>query len=172
MGADGTLATIFLFKYHESVYLLAGPPYSRPGSSLWYLRGWLSSKQWHWCWWLSLAPEAAVWASEALRHRPGQQHESCHMHACDTRLPGVCAEICSCQTYLEFPCAAEGESWKRCPWHSPQTPAVPWDPAPVTWLSLELPWVWQPQDSAFGHNQSKSLFFYVLSLKGKIYPDS
>lgn len=57
------------------------PPCSRPGSSLWYLQGWLSSKLWRWCWWLSPAPAAAVSASGALRHTPGSFMP--HIRTCD-----------------------------------------------------------------------------------------
>lgn len=75
---------VFQFKHRpKRVYLLVVPPYNRPGSSLWHRRDWLSSKQWRWCWWLSLAPEAATWDSEALRHTHQETRTSCHMHRYD-----------------------------------------------------------------------------------------
>ena len=83
---------------------------------------------------------------------------NCCIHALKMRL--IVWKKCLFQIYLGSPCAARGESWRCFPWHSPRTPAVPWDPAPVTWLCPELHWAW-PHDRISFSLWPQSHFIFI-----------
>lgn len=112
-----------------------------------------------WTWFLGL--QGGSFGNWRTHQRDSQQSKL------PTSARFVCKHSGCLKTYLGFLCVGQGcWSWKCWPWRSPQTPAGPWDPTPMTRLHPELLLVW-PQMHKFIFSLEFDIF--QIATVGKLW---